>query len=144
MSEVRVIRLTPTQALATSGMWRPILQRAIDDAEGRWSWEQLVVDVSEGDIEVWCVAQDDELHGVFTTRIIDSDIRWLLVEDLAGDEIDGWLMAADAVLEEWARRQGVKQIVAEGRRGWGRKLKGLGYGVTRVQAVKRLGTETMQ
>jgi hypothetical protein len=65
-------------------------------------------------------------------------VTWVLVEDLAGDNMQSWLWDSHRALETWARELGAEQIVIEGRSGWGRVLRALGYETKRVQAVKRL------
>jgi hypothetical protein len=125
-------------AIATRNDWLPILQRAIDDADGRWSADQLLADVEAGKVLVWIVTRDEKIVGVFTVRVIESRVTWVLVEDLAGDDLASWILEAHRALETWAREMGATQIVIEGRKGWERVLRPYGYESTRIQAVKRL------
>lgn len=128
-------------ALAMRDDWLPVLQKAIDDADGRWSAEQLLADVETGKVIVWIVSSNvphGTIRGVFTTRAIESRVRWILVEDCAGDALHEWIYEALHALEAWARELGATQIVFEGRRGWERVLRGYGYETTRIQGVKRL------
>ena len=127
-------------AIATRDQWLPILQKAIDDADGRWSAEQLLADVEAGHILVWVVSRETKIVGVFTVRVIQSRVTWVLVEDLAGEDIHSWLLEGHHALETWARELGAKQILIEGRRGWEKVLRPLGYETRRVQAVKHLET----
>ena len=125
-------------AIETQSLWLPILQRAVDDADGRWSTEQLLRDVEDGRVMVWIVQMRERVVGVFTTRVIHSRITWVLVEDLAGEHIHEWLLSAHTALEAWAREMGAQQIMIEGRWGWSRMLRDFGYETRRVQAVKTL------
>ena len=125
-------------AIATRNDWLPILQRAIDDADGRWSTEQLLADVEAGKVLVWIVSRDEKIVGVFTVRVIESGVRWILIEDCAGDDLASWIMPALNAVETWARELGATQIVIEGRKGWERMLRPYGYESKRIQAVKRL------
>ena len=129
---------TGDAALAMRDQWLPILQRAIDDADGRWSSEQLLADVAEGRVLVWIVSRETNVVGVFTTRVITSRVTWVLIEDCAGDDLHEWIYEALHALEAWARELGASQIVFEGRRGWERVLRGYGYETKRIQGVKRL------
>ena len=125
-------------AIATRHDWLPILQRAIDDADGRWSAEQLLADVEVGKVLVWIVSRDEKIVGVFTVRVIESAVRWILVEDCAGDDLASWILEALHALETWAREMGATQIVLEGRRGWERVLRPYGFNPTRTVCVKEL------
>lgn len=127
-------------AIATKGDWLPILQRAVDDADGRWSTDQLLADVSAGRVLVWIVTSvpHGTIRGVFTTRVIQSQVTWVLVEDCAGESLHEWMFDALRALETWARELGATQIVIEGREGWKRVLRDYGYESKRIQAVKRL------
>jgi len=129
------------EAIRTASTWLPILERAIDRSDGRWSREEVLDDVRNGLLLVWIMVRHERVVGVFTTRPITCrSFTWVLVEDLAGDDIDGWLPEAARALEGWARELGAKQIMLEGRRGWERKLRALGYETKRIQAVKHLVT----
>ena len=129
---------TGPMALATRDQWLPVLQRAVDDADGRWSTEELLNDVADGRLMVWIVSRETKVLGVFTTRVIESRVRWVMVEDLAGDDLHEWIYEAHHALDVWAREMGATQIVLEGRKGWERVLRPLGYESTRIQAVRRL------
>ena len=87
---------------------------------------------------MWIVKRDDRIVGVFTVRAVQSQILWILVEDLAGDDLATWILEAQRALETWARELGATQIVIEGRKGWERVLRPYGFESTRIQAVKRL------
>jgi hypothetical protein len=129
---------TGPAALATREQWLPVLQRAIDDADGRWTAEQVLSDVADGRLIVWIVSRETKVVGVFTTRIVESAIRYVAVEDLAGEDMESWLWEAHRALETWARELGAQQITFDGRRGWQRVLQSLGYETKRIQGVKRL------
>ena len=138
-----IFLMTGPAAFASRPQWLPVLQRAVDDADGRWTVEQLLDDVARCEVMVWVVTNEDHgIKGVFTTRIIQSRVKWLLIEDLAGENLSEWINEAHALVEAWAREQGVEQILIEGRRGWERTLKPLGYQPTRTTCVKML--ETLQ
>ena len=87
---------------------------------------------------VWVVTREHKILGVFTTRIVESGIRWVLVCDLAGEHMDEWLLEAQHALEVWARELGAVQIVIEGRRGWERALRPFGYEPTHTICIKTL------
>lgn len=136
-----IFLMTGPAAFASRPQWLPVLQRAVDDADGRWTVEQLLDDVARCEVMVWVVTDEDhEIKGVFTTRIIQSRVKWLLIEDLAGEDLSEWINEAHAKVEAWARELGVEQILIEGRRGWERTLKPLGYMPTRTTCVKMLRT----
>jgi len=133
--------LSPEQASATAEQWQPVLQPAIDDAEGRWTWRQCFADVLLGNTIIWVVVEVEtqKLVGVCTVRLFHgAAVPWLLIEDLAGERFDEWFEAAYLTLETTARQRGYKQIVLEGRHGWARKMSKLGFNPTRVQCVKKL------
>ena len=125
-------------AIATKDQWLPIIGRAVSDADGRWSEDQLLADVQNGRLLVWIITHDDRITAVFTTRVIESRVRWILIEDCAGDDLASWIMPALNAVETWARELGATQIVIEGRKGWERTLRPYGYESKRIQAVKRL------
>lgn len=133
---------TGEHALATAGAWLPTLRRALEYSDGRWTEDELLEDVEAGRLMVWTITKQDRVVGVFTTRVMKGKVLWVLVEDLAGENMQEWLWDGHRALETWARELGAEQIVLEGRNGWGRALRSLGYETRRIQAVKRL--ETMQ
>ena len=120
--------------------WLPVLQRAIDHADGRWSIEQVLSDVSACRVHVWMVSRETKLVGVFTTRVVDGPARWVLLDCCAGDDLAGWIGAALAAVESWARGVGAAQIVAEGRLGWQKAMRPYGYAPTLITCVKHLET----
>ena len=131
------------EAVNASPLWAPLLVRAIEESDGRWTWEQCCKDILTGALEVWTVESGDRLLAVYTTRLLKSRERFVLVEDMAGDDMREWLPAVAAALEDYAKDAGATQIVAEGRRGWEKVLREYGYRPARFQVVKKL-KERMQ
>lgn len=125
-------------AIASKNQWLPVLQRAVDDADGRWSTEELLNDVADGRLMVWIVKSGEKVRGVFTTRFLKSHVYWISVEDCAGDDLASWIFEALHALETWAREMGASQILLEGRRGWERVLRPYGFNPTRTVCVKDL------
>lgn len=131
--------LNRQMAIESVDWYGPLLRQAISRSEGRWTWEQAFEDISLGVLAVFVVTEGDALVGAFTVRVGQSpERRWLLVEDLAGERVDEWIAGADRAVSEMARMLDCSQVMAEGRRGWGRKLKNLGWRVDSVVTVKEI------
>ena len=122
------------------GDWLPVIQRAVDDADGRWSSEQLLADVAEGRVHVWIVTDGERVKACFTTRVVEAPSRWVLIQECAGDDMESWLALALQLIEQWARSHGAQQIVAEGRLGWQKALQPYGYAPRLITCVKHLQT----
>jgi len=78
--------------------------------------------------------------GVATTQVVDFPrIAILRVVTLQGKNLNVWMEALLRVLEQFCREQGLQRIEVVGRRGWVRKLAGLGFREVYSVVVKEVG-----
>ena len=125
-------------ALETRGEWLPVLERAIAESDGRWSVDSLLADVADGSLIVWVLRREDRTLGVWTTRVCQSAIRYVSIEDCAGERLSEWIHEALHTVEQWAREMGAQQIIFSGRRGWEKVLRSHGFETSRIEGVKQL------
>lgn len=136
---INVNVLSRDMAVGSISFYGPLLSEAISRSDGRWTLEQAWQDIYSGVLAVFLVTDGDALIGVFTVRLAQSpERRWLVIEDLAGERIDEWIEGADDAVSRFARALDCTQVMAEGRKGWGRKLKSLGWRVDTVVTVKEI------
>jgi len=114
--------------------------QALKYANGEMEVEDLLKGFEEGRIQIWAVLEDGRLVGVATTQVVDFPrIAILRVVTLQGKNLNVWMEALLHALEQFCREQGLQRIEVVGRRGWVRKLAGLGFREVYSVVVKEVG-----
>ena len=75
------------------------------------------------------VDEQGKIIGAMVTEIhkADAGFPYIHAVTLAGDRFDEWVVQANDLLRAWARSMGAPFVSLSGRRGWVRKLAGLGW-----------------
>lgn len=93
--------------------------------------QSIAMECISGARQLWLVFdEDDEMVAVCMTQVRTIDATGKKIVTLtshAGDEGLSCVPAMCAEIEAWAAEQGADFTAAEGRRGWGRELKKMGY-----------------
>lgn len=135
---VEVLRcyfLTPEEARQLEGWYRPLLEKALKKAEGRYSWDEFSKSIREAKSSVWVVT-DLELIGAFTLAIHHSGVRWAEIELLAGEDFERWFPIAMEAVEKYLKHLEVKQLVFYGSKALMKLTRG--FNTQRIEAVKYL------
>jgi hypothetical protein len=96
--------------------------------------EQALVEATEAGVEpfnpafdfLWAAFEDGVFWGFATARLNTDGAELLCV---SGKRFREWIGPMEAAICEWARRNGAKRLVSEGRRGWARFASAYGWGV---------------
>jgi len=102
----------------------PILRRATDTTNGRYSTDDLKQQVEKGNALLWVVLDGEGKIVAASSGVIRSYPRMkaLLWHHLAGDGIREWGPQLSAQVENVARQCGCERVEFAGRSGWGRLL----------------------
>jgi hypothetical protein len=107
----------------------PIPETSLEDVKRR-----LLSQEAQG----WVAIRGSEVLAFMNTYIANTEIlSRLVIENIAGVEMDSWLHLYDTV-EAWAREKGLDQILVRGRKGWIKKLEPLGFEPQYVALAKVL------
>lgn len=94
--------------------------------------------VLDGRWQVWGIRQDGATIGAVCTEVYDSTAgRTCALPIVGGRNMAGWLHLV-SVIEDWARAQGCVRLEGNGRAGWERALKPLGWATIATIVEKRL------
>ncbi len=85
-----------------------------------WTYDEMVRSIATGERQVWIVN-----GAVCITRVLNG--RTLLVEALYGEGVRDWIAEVDAFMRGEARRRGLSQVAARGRRGFHALAKAQGW-----------------
>ncbi len=93
---------------------------------------ELLEDILSGRAQLWA----GEAAAMVTQRVCEDGVRRLHVWLRGGDLAQ--LLAMRPGIEAWARGQGCKRITIDGRAGWSRVLRRLGYAAIGNQLQRTL------
>lgn len=132
--------LTHEEALAFRDWYWPHLQLAIDDAEGRIDPEAVWKEIAESRAAVFVVTDQHRAIKAAATFTVhnNSHIRWGEIELCGGDDMEQWLQLGVAAIKRYAEYVGCDYVMLEGRKGWQKALRDMGFETRRIQAVLRL------
>lgn len=131
------ITLIPKEHIGT--VWEqiaPMLEKAIAHNPGKYELIDIFSDCLTGVQALWVAFNEDtkQLYGCCTTRILEFPLsRTLLLEWIAGMEVDEWLEHGAEIMNSYAKDYGCSTMEGRGRRGWEPRLKKMGWEVTAVQ-----------
>lgn len=138
MAQIRLNYLFKEEAPLYAGFYLPLLSRIEDIDQGRWTLDGCFEEIKNGNLTVWIIQKGDEIIAAFTTRICESKIKYLVLEDVGGDGISDWIDLCAEKTEAFARAIGCTQICIGGRPGWEKYFKRFGFIKSRVEGVKHL------
>ena len=133
----------------------PSPEVAHQDYEKYWQWlwpalelggsdytaAELGEDLLTGDVLLIRVWVDKEFRGLAAARVRSTlDGRELYIMGLVGQDSDEWLLPLSETFDKLADEAECVAVVLEGRPGWSKKLRGLGYSLHQV--VMRKGLKT--
>lgn len=114
-------------------------RRALDRGGALLWFEDLVEGVAAKDMQMWVVFE----AGTPIAVAISQVEQWkrgkaLSAFIIGGEDMHKWLAQLDDVLTRYARSLGCDFITGEGRKGWERSLKPLGWQAPSVTYMKRI------
>ncbi len=133
----------------------PAPEVAHADAEKYWQWlwpalelggleyspEELAEELLSGDVLLVRVWKDKEFKALAAVRVRDvTDGRELFIMGLVGEQSDEWLLPLSDTFDQLAKEAECVAVVLEGRPGWSKKLRGLGYSLHQITMRKGLKT----
>jgi hypothetical protein len=111
--------------------WDKIEQALIEEPELWDKWftkEGILARIRDTTLQAWVVCEKDEgVAAVFLTQILVSELGKVLnVFWLKGELPEGALKCISLALDTFGEYHGCYRLYVNGRKGWERKLKGLG------------------
>jgi len=106
----------------------PMLQPAIDRADGRISADTVLQGLISRTHLLWLISFEDQIAAAFTTRVARYPLKQMLViECLGGEKLNEWAQSTTEMLRSFAKDYGLDGIEMFGRDGWSRALKPYGW-----------------
>lgn len=106
----------------------PLLQPAIDRADGRISADTVLQGLISRTHLLWLVSDEDNIAAALTTRVAKYPLKQMLVvECLGGSRMKEWVAGVSDTLQHFAKDYGLDGIEMFGRAGWARSLKPYGW-----------------
>ena len=129
--------LSPVRSEDVKEIWRsiiPLLSPALAYSGGRIDAHSVLDWLLDGRYRLWVAHQDDmKIIAAFVTREAQYPRKRMLTIDICGgNEMNGWLEAADQTFRAHSRELGLDGIELFGREGWTRALRRLGWRQTGV------------
>jgi len=104
-----------------------------------YSPDELAEELLSGDVLLIRVWKDKEFKGLAAARVREViEGRELYIMGLVGEESDKWLLPLSETFDELAKEAECVAVVLEGRPGWSKRLRGLGYSLHQVTMRKGL------
>lgn len=108
----------------------PFFQRAYDSVLTDLTPDEILASAITGHRQIWTITDRDRASPLLTTFCTAMRVaggrQWLVIEALAGDDMEDWLPLL-AELEAHAKEAGATLSHIQGRRGWERVLRSYGY-----------------
>lgn len=102
----------------------PILSRAVEWTEGRYSLRSVLASLISGDMQLWVIRREKVVGAAVTqVAVYDTGVKSVVVMFVAGDGLKDWKHLWSAV-EEWASRMGCRYAETICRKGWERLVPG--------------------
>ena len=99
----------------------PFLQNFADRSHSRWSVPGILDEIASEDVQVWVC---NDFQAVALTRVWPEAVS---IVACAGSERGEWCEDLEAEIRLWAKSKGKRHLLIDGRPGWSRWLKSLGY-----------------
>lgn len=101
-------------------------------SSSRWSVDQIIDEVRSKSVQVWVC---NDFQAVALTRVWPDAVS---IVACTGSGRDDWCAALEAEIRAWARHLGKKHLLIDGRPGWSRWLKTIGYQEAHREMVIKL------
>ena len=101
-------------------------------SHSRWSVDDIIDEAREGSVQVWVCG---DYQAVALTRVWPEAVS---IVAAAGSGREDWCGALEAEIRAWARHLGKTHLLIDGRPGWSRWLKTLGYQEAHREMVVKL------
>lgn len=99
----------------------PFFQNFADRSHSRWSVEDIAEEISAQSVQVWICG---EFEAVCLTRVWPDAVS---IVACAGSERGDWCEELEQTIRAWAKSLGKRHLLIDGRPGWSRWLKTIGY-----------------
>ncbi len=141
------------QAFSDITIDSPAPEVAHQDAEKYWQWlwpalelggsdytaAELADDLLSGNVLLIRIWHDKEFEGLAAARVRTTlQGMELFIMGLVGENCDDWLLPLTETFDKLATEAGCVAVAMEGRPGWSKKLRGLGYNLHQVVMRKPL------
>lgn len=105
---------------AVWGQAKPLIERSIPYAAGKWSMDYIYHSLKDKDMQLWLVL-DGDIVAAAVTQIQNYPTKRVCTVMFAGGDGQDWGSCLLEV-EQWARTVGCNSIEIWGRKGWERVL----------------------
>lgn len=113
------------------------IRAALEHANGEMTAADVKTRCEENDMQLWVINRSGVAVGACTTELVDYPrLRRVRVVTLGGENFDDWGELLTQMLSGWGAENGAHQIEAYVRKGFSRKLTGLGYAESYVTMCK--------
>lgn len=113
--------LQASEAEACLPRMMPALASIAGRSHSRWSVEDIVDEIRAHTVQVWVCG---DFQAVALTRVWPEAVS---IVACAGSDRGDWQAALEAEIRAWALHMGKKHLLVDGRPGWSRWLKTIGY-----------------
>jgi hypothetical protein len=123
---MRIITVLPASPAELIHHWEfvePQIERALPCASKRFLPVDVLAFCIQNLAQGWFIREEQEIIAVMITRVETYPRqRTLNIFALSGSRMDEWYSDVEAVLVDYAKRQGCTQLECQGRRGWEKVL----------------------
>jgi len=122
-----IVRITPDWAVKMWPTVEPLLAPAVAETLGCFETPDILRDILNGNVQLWTAADPDtkSICAAMTTQIHTYPRRKSLrVEFIGGTRLHFWAKDFCAVLDDFARENGITLMEGAFRRGWVRMWPG--------------------
>ena len=123
------ISLVPLEHAASA--WNDVrhyLEPAVETANGRWTMEHLCASLTMGRTNLWIAFDDEKIHGVMTTEVIQYPAKLMLaMHFLGGEDFDSWYSEMLRHITRYGKDMGCDGIEGVARFGFWKWLKDDGF-----------------
>src|SRR5690606_37604547 len=99
----------------------PAFQSFASRSHSRWTVEQIIEEIRGQTVQVWIC---NDYQAVALTRVWPDAVS---IVACAGSDRGNWCAELEAEIRAWAKHLGKKHLLIDGRPGWSRWLKTIGY-----------------
>lgn len=112
---------------------RPWIEAALERSAKSHSFEDVLRVIMQNDAHLWATE-----NGCCVTCITAYPLSKVLQIWLLGGDFDEVYNEHNAQVEQWAKSHDCDHILVNGRKGWARRLKDLGYEYTAAILIKEI------
>lgn len=112
---------------------------ALEDTRNTWTVSDVYREIGERKMQLWVIwAVKERPTGVIVSEVYDTCVGMTCALPIVGGEMMSESLDVLETIEKWAKEQGCVRLRGEGRAGWERALKPLGWRKITTQVEKRL------